>query len=357
MDNGGWHNMNNLNKPQFAPKGGIGSTYTDPKTNQKWKFTSKGWEQVSTGNIKQDIEERGTFRDTVNTDDEKFAKGARISGFTDTEIATSLIKKKQLQQEGVNVDAVYNQDGTTVDEGTQITTALNDNPFGGRSKQEVLRFAFQNGVTKLSALEELGNLYDLVVGEEDPSIELPDTFSGLTQEEQLVIKNQVKNLAVSKAQDLGSVGEREGVMDALGTLDTGQEIIDALDSGIKTGFFEGLKKGGVFGVGARTFGLTSKEEDRLAALTNVFTARFIKAISGAQVSDKEREFLMQALPSEWKTKQANIEGIKAIADYLTNRYSPTIGVDLSVLKPTSENSDPLKLMEGGRVTKNNPLGI
>lgn len=177
------------------------------------------------------------------------------------------------------------------------------------------------------------------------------------------VKQELKAAAVARAQTLPSAGEREGSIEALSTFDTGQDIINALQE-ITTGPIAGTMRQGfnVFGIpflhvpGKREFGTTTAEEDRLASLMTVFTARFIKAISGAQVSDKEREFLMGALPVETKQEQANIEGIKAIAEFLSDRYTPTLGIDLSPLVPTSTNNDPLGI-GASTPSANNPLGI
>lgn len=293
---------------------------------------------------------KNTFQ--INPDEEPFAKALREGGSNQEQITQALARRRNIKQ---NL-------GTSGEQNIGESQSSDfSNPFGGKSKKAVLLDAFNKGVKDTTELEKIETLYDKLVGAE--GMDVPEDMSILSYEQQQQARGQIKEVVASKAQSLATGAEREGVMGSLGTLETGQEIINMMEvNDVSTGLVSGRVRQGVsvFGVpvipGARALGKTSEDEDRFDSLTTIYTAQFIKAISGAQVSDKEREFLMTALPSETKTRQANIEGIKAISEYLTNRYSPTVGVDMSPLTPQAGNSDPLGLNSSKR-SKENPLGI
>lgn len=332
-------------RPQFTPLGGIGSTYKDPKTGEMYKYTATGWVK-QTEDIKKQTEEKGTFE--VKPDEQELIEKLKTGGSSQEQINQGLTERRRV---------LSNIGETPVKEEPEQDLS---NPFGGMTKQEMLRDAFNKGVRDMGELDKLGKVYDLLVGTEEELIELED-LSKLSPEQQEAAKDKIKKLATSKAQELTTVSEREGALGTIGTMESGQEIIDLIEKGISTGPVSGLTREGlsVFGVkiipGKRQLGKTTIEQDELAAKMTIFTAQFIKAISGTQVSDKEREFLEKALPSESKQEQTNIEGIKAIADFLSNRYSGSINVDLTPLKPRKliEQNDPLKIFDEDK----NPLGI
>ena len=114
----------------------------------------------------------------IDPENEQFAIKLRASGYSDTQIGTALVKKKQLSQEGVRTDTVYDDNGVVIGgeegdviEGGEVQTTQGSDMFGGKTKQEVLQFAFQSGVTKKSTLQEIADTYDLVMGEEEETPE------------------------------------------------------------------------------------------------------------------------------------------------------------------------------------------
>jgi len=125
---------------------------------------------------------------------------------------------------------------------------------------------------------------------------------------------------------------RESSFGAIASFKNAQNIIGLLDQGVQTGPLVGRAKEGlsVFGIplapGLRTFGATSQLADQFSAATTAFTANYIKALSGVQVTDKEREFLMNALPSETKQESVNRAGIKELLNFLRNKYELQLGV-------------------------------
>ena len=368
----------NTQGPQFTPKKN-GTVWIDPKTGESWEYTKNAWQRlegetadnrttnkmVASGklpssraeifpqeseSIQEDVKAKGTFE--INPDEEPFVKALREGGSNQEQINIAISQRRNIKG---NLGANDTQGAE------EPNTSNYSNPFEGKSKKAVLLDAFNKGVRDTAELEKIESLYDKLVGGD--GVDIPEDMSILTYEEQQEVREQVRGDIAVKAQGLATGQEREGVMGSIGTLETGQEIIDMMETNdVSTGLISGRVRQGirVFGVplvpGSRALGKTTQDEDRFDSLTTIYTAQFIKALSGAQVSDKEREFLMNALPSETKTRQANIEGIKAISDYLTNRYSPTVGVDMSPLKPQSGKSDPLGLNSSKR-SKENPLGI
>jgi hypothetical protein len=122
-------------------------------------------------NILKDIKKKGTF--SVNPEDEYFVKKAKSAGLTEDQIMKGLEKKKQVltAQTDETVDnKITNQlvaEGVLSEEEEEVFPQDNVDPFGGRSKQEVMQFAFQSGVKSIKALTEIGDVYDLVTGKGD----------------------------------------------------------------------------------------------------------------------------------------------------------------------------------------------
>lgn len=336
-------------KPQFTPRGGIGTTYKDPKTGTVWQFTQAGWQEKST-QIVQEVAEKTTFE--VKPDEQELVDKLKAGGSTQEQINQGLVERRRVMGNLGSVDQVGDRE-------ISRESVESRSPFGNMTKREVLIDAFNKGVTNVSELNKISDLYDLFSGEE-LAIDMED-FEMLSPQAKERAREKVKKAIIQKGQELGTGAEREGVLGAIGTFDTGQELIDMLESGVATGILSGISRGGVsiFGrsliPGKRALGKTTAEEDRLNSLMTVYTAQFIKAISGAQVSDKEREFLMNALPSESKTKQNNIEGIKAIEEFLSNRYSALLGVSMDPLKSSEGLNDPVGIFSDDESI--NPLGI
>lgn len=335
--------------PQFTPRGGIGSTYKDPKTGEVYKFTAQGW-VLQSGDIQKETIQKETFE--VKPDEQELVERLKVGGSSQEQINQGLAERRR-------VLGNLGTDNQVVAENKKETSSPLS-PFQGMTKREVLLDAFNKGVTSVSELEKIEKLYDKLVGEEITLTDI-ENFEMLAPEAQEKARENIKKIVIQKGLELGTGLEREGVLGAVGTFDTGQELIDMLESGISTGILPGLVRGGlsVFGAnvipGTRAVGKTTPEEDRLNSLMTVYTAQFVKAISGAQVSDKERQFLMNALPSESKTRQNNIAGIKAIEEFLSNRYSAFLGVNLNPLRSSEGKNDPMRIFSGKE--ESNPLGI
>ena len=157
-------------------------------------------------------------------EDEDFTNKARKRGYSDTQIAQALLKKKQIQSEGMRTDIVYGQDGTPQNikkdsDGQQ--TIQKGNPFEGKSKQEVLRMAFESGITKKSALNDISDVYDLVMGtgKKTPEEIKQDDFAKANQfitdnpeaksEDILLALRQYTNLDVT---DINAIMSQAGIM-------------------------------------------------------------------------------------------------------------------------------------------------
>lgn len=347
-------------KPQFTPTQGIGSTYKDPRSGQTYTYTAQGW-QLKSSNIQQETSESDTFE--IKPDEKYFAERARANGASEDEIRRGILQDRQVRSNITSNGGTIGEEPQTTPDTTDTTNPFFDKTRGRiLTKKEALVDAYNQGITDPDEISKVESLYDSLVGEDELGDFDQIDISALPPEEQALAKEQVKQAAVARAQELGSASEREGVVGAIAAMEDGQEIINLItgEDAVSTGIGSGLYRRGlsVFGVnvipGARRLEATTEKEDELATKMGLFTANFIKAISGAQVSDKEREELMKILPSEGKGEQENIENIKALSDALANKYSPMVNVDLDPLKPgVQTEEDPL----GINTNSVNPLGI
>lgn len=351
-------------KPAFTPKSGIGAVWKD-KNGKAWKFTPQGWIESGAPDIKQDVKQRGTFDvgtndvETVSlgTDDE-FITWAKANGASQEQVNTGLTESRRIRK---NIEATGGIIGEpaqeNVQEGADTSNPFFDSKLGRlMTKQEVTLDAYNQGIKDVDELEKIEKLYDKLTVEEE-NIPGEEDLAALSYEKQLEVKDQIKSLALEKASAFETKEEREAVMSALSTFDTAQELIDILeDEKVSTGLGAVVRRG-IFGIGTRRLGMTTEEENNFNARAEDLAAIYRKAFSGTAVSEPEMKRLEQFLPSETKSKEDNIAGLKAITDRLAREQSLRVGFDLSPLKPRTTNKDPLKILEIGKVSKNNPLGI
>src|SRR3990167_7214720 len=98
------------------------------------------------------------------------------------------------------------------------------------------------------------------------------------------------------------VGQQDMAFGAIASFKNAKQINSLLDQGVKTGPISGTKREGlkIFGIqitpGTKALGWVDEKTLQFDAATTAFTANYIKALSGVQVSDRGREFLMKALP-------------------------------------------------------------
>lgn len=333
------------NAPQFSPAKGVGTTYKDT-SGKDWVFTNTGWVESGKENI-VDQTKKDTF--VVKPDEDPIFATLKINGAKDADIQAALEQRKTILATKTEETPPASSDMDV----EPITTKTVD-PFKGKTRTQVMKEAFLGGVTDSTELKKIGETYDLLA---TPTEEINANISKLSPAEQEVAKKAIEKQAVLKMQALPDATARDGALAALSTFRAGKDIIDTLDAGtVKTGLVKGGVREGVFGIGARSLGKTTAEEDAFAAQTEVFAANFRKALSGAQVSDVELARLDKFLPSEKKTKQANIQGILEISNYLSDKTSLQLNYDLSPLTPKESTSDPLNV-KSGLDPKNNPLGI
>lgn len=338
--------MNNTQAPKFSPSGGIGSVWKD-KTGKTWKFTETGWVDTS--------ENKSVSTFDLKPEDEGIVTALKFGGAKETDIQNALKQRQQIlaskQTEPTTTDME-----ASIDQGINALKIDSSDPFKGKTKLDVLREAFNNGVTDSAQLDKISKTYDLLAPQPTMGVEGQD-LTKLTPAQKQAVRSQIEKDAVAKMQALPDATSRDSALSSLTTFKNGDEIIKLLKSGnVNTGLIRGGMRKGIFGIGGRSAGWTSKEEDYFAALTETFAANFRKALSGTAVSGPEMARLDAFLPNETKTEQANIEGIKAISDYLANKTNLQLGMDVSALKPEDEGDDPLEILGGG-ASKNNPLGI
>ena len=357
----------NTQGPQFTPRKN-GTVWIDPKTGESWEYTKNAWQRlegetadnrttnkmVASGklpssraeifpqeseSIQEDVKAKGTFE--INPDEEPFVKALREGGSNQDQINLAISQRRNIKG---NLGANNTQGAD------ESTTSNYSNPFEGKSKKAVLLDAFNKGVRDTTELEKIESLYDKLVGEEETDV--PEDISILSYEEQRNVREKVKLQVAEKARALSTMGEREGMVAALATMENGQDLIDMMEiDGVKTGLV-----GGLWNKVERVFGRTSAEEDSMAAAISVFRTNYLKAQSGLAITENEAKELAPALPSETKTPQQNILGMIQISRYLSQKGSLMVGADLSPLIPQSGNNDPLGLNSSKR-SKENPLGI
>jgi len=121
------------------------------------------------------------------------------------------------------------------------------------------------------------------------------------------------------------VGQQDMAWGAIGSFKNARDIINLLDQGVKTGPVEGAaqRAATLTETGAEAYPLFNQ----FLAASTAFTANYIKAISGVQVSDKERKFLMKALPSEFTQEAKNRENLKMLLKFLKNKWESQLGIN------------------------------
>lgn len=294
--------------------------------------------------IKQ-IKKKGTFQ--ITPQDEPVIQEAAGQGFTEQQIIKGIEAKRKMALDNAKT---VTPDASVVD--TTITEPVTVDPFAGKTRTQFLKEAFMGGVTSVTELEKLGKTYDMLATPEDG---ITDTGGDTTNQE--AVKQAIERQAVAKMQALPDATGRDSALSALSTFRTGKDIISTLEGGkVKTGLVEGGARQGIFGIGGRSLGMTTKEEDAFASLTEVFAANFRKALSGTAVAEGEMKRLDRFLPSETKTKQQNIQGIRELSKYLADKTTLQLGFDVSPLVPQETGDDPLNLFKGGD-NKKNQLGI
>ncbi|MDD2731391.1 MAG: hypothetical protein PHW33_04700 [Candidatus Portnoybacteria bacterium] len=192
-------------KPQFLPTGGIGSTYKDPKTGEVYKFTAQGW-LLQSSDIKEESDKKETFE--VKPEEKDLVEELKAGGSSQPQINQGLMErarvlsnlKQQGQVEKVETEGEISWDdylgkaeeyvgrSLTGEEKNELRIQYNENigeapaieqdtshPFGGMNKQEMLRDAFNKGVTSTTELKKLSTLYDMLVEEENENEDFTDT--------------------------------------------------------------------------------------------------------------------------------------------------------------------------------------
>lgn len=172
---------------------------------------------------------------------------------------------------------------------------------------------------------------------------------------------ELEGLAIQRAGALGTGGERDSARASLEVLNLTEEVSNLLQQeGVDVGFALGKIREGLsvnlannqisLTPGTRSFSLTNKQEDLLNAKITLLTANFIKSISGAQVSDAERQFLLQASTSEGKSLQANMAALMALTDAANSNLRYKIDLDTRGLSTLSDNQGERGTQSGGSST-------
>lgn len=173
-------------------------------------------------------------------------------------------------------------------------------------KLQQLQIALQNS----QSLQESKGIQNQI--RELTLLQLQNQIGGGISPEENAFKQRVNTL---------SAPQRDAAYSVVGTIKTGKDLIDLLNNGVSTGIIAGR-----FGRLRSKITGGDPSFNQFQALSTQFTASLIKAISGVQVSDKERQFLLDSLPDANKPMQTNIDNIKSIAKNLGNKYETQLGI-------------------------------
>lgn len=187
--------QSSLQGPQFTPAGGVGTVWQDPE-GVSWEFTANGWKRGST-DIQKDVKEQETFE--VKPDEEPLVQTLKSGGSSQEQINTAISERRKVLEGSQDIEVTdaplsfeeYQQkaeelageelgpeDITELKKQYQTSFAQQkpteepqDNtiphPFGGMTKKQVLRDAYNKGVTSVSELDKLEKLYDKLVDEDE----------------------------------------------------------------------------------------------------------------------------------------------------------------------------------------------
>lgn len=134
-------------QPSSAP--GIGAIWKD-NTGKTWKFSETGWvEDNSNAVVTQD---NGSF--DVKQDDQGIATALKAGGAQDTDIQNALKQRQQI--------LASKQNEVVADPAVDAIKTDSNDPFGGKTKTEVLREAFNSGVTDNAELSKISKTFDLL---------------------------------------------------------------------------------------------------------------------------------------------------------------------------------------------------
>ena len=141
--------------------------------------------------------------------------------------------------------------------------------------------------------------------------------------------------SIKNAIDELPVGQQEAAFSSMSAIIQGNKLLNLLKEKVKTGPIVGRAKMGITGPwgipllpGLRSVNMTTGKTNEFIAGTTAFTAQYIKALSGVQVSDKERQFLMDALPDIKRQESVNKANIETLLQNLKEKYSLQLGIDL-----------------------------
>lgn len=113
-------------------------------------------------NILETIKKKGTFQ--VNPDEEQFILDASAGGLKEEQIIKGLTIKRQDVATGLVTPPEEVEGTVDIASGEEMGEVTQD-PFAGKSKQEVLKLAFMSGITNKSALKDISDTYDMVMGD------------------------------------------------------------------------------------------------------------------------------------------------------------------------------------------------
>ena len=188
-------------------------------------------------------------------------------------------------------------------------------------------------------------------------------------------REELRSLASRRAGALKTVGERQAALSNISVIEQANEIYDQLTAvgGPDVGFaLDKVREGLTVDIlnnqvsltpSTRNLGLTSEQSDILNSRMTLLTANFIKSISGAQVSDAERQFLLQASTGEGRSEQGNLAALLVMSEAVNRSLGLATQLDTTSLSSILSRDNALAaeaaptVFETGGASFNIPFGV
>jgi hypothetical protein len=198
-------------------------------------------------------------------------------------------------------------------------------PFGGRSKQELMQLAIAQGAT-LKDLKELSSMYDMVFGQEEDSLK-----TLLDQRKQLTEAGFSTGAIDQKLQSLGfnptgtgkqeKMTEKERLFENAAT--AAEQALTLLDGGkAKTGFGQGA-----LGKVGEKIGTNSRDQQRYRSTIALARTTARNALLGANMTAGEMESIQSFIPEFNDAPEVAKEKLETFIELMRQFSGTVVAVD------------------------------
>lgn len=190
-------------EPLFTPRSGIGARYVDPSTKKEYVFTNSGWKPMAV-DIKSDVVDNNTFEVKP---EEKDLETKLLQGGATREIAMRAITEKRRIAANRKMTDPLNDRTQNDQTNTEILNNKPTSKFEGKTKQQVLKQAFNDGVTDTGELKKIGDMYDMF---SEPEADISVIKELVTQRKELADAGFNTQVIDSKLESMGFAKSTEG---------------------------------------------------------------------------------------------------------------------------------------------------